>query len=91
MAQSQKKKGEAIYVTVFTDRKSIIRVGDCVWPGRDQQACDKRPLQKISKRNRKHGTDKESEFAAVSAADRKYAHAEPWNPKYKCVHRKAAV
>lgn len=47
-AESRRKKGEAKYVTVFTDWKSAVCVGDYVWPGRNQQACDKQPLQKIN-------------------------------------------
>jgi len=62
----------AFYVTIFTDWESALCSGSRMCAGNHKQACDREPLQKINKRNRKHGADEEPESEGAEAEDGKY-------------------
>ena len=81
----------AFYVTIFTDWESALCSGSRMCAGNHKQACDREPLQKINKRNRKHGADEEPESEGAEAEDGKYVPSEPWTPQSGCVHRKPGL
>ena len=81
----------AFYVAIFTDGKNAV----CPWrdlPSRNyQQACNKQPLQKINKRNGKHGVNQKQKFKSAEAENGKSVSCEPRDQESGFVHRKTTV
>ena len=81
----------AFYVAIFTDGKNAV----CPWrdlPSRNyQQACNKQPLQKINKRNGKHGVNQKQKSKSAEAENGKSVSCEPRNQESGFVHRKTTV